>query len=130
MEKAEQWWWDRMFTMYAKLVEEFDNETFVRFKEDLSSIPYTYAKPREVLGLSARYIRDIVGWNVFVYEKSLEMQNFEDAQKYLERALDYFCAPTLDFDERVILEAKKCMQDLVANCLLGIYEGCHEIYDI
>lgn len=123
-------WWNNMFKMYAKLVENFDNDTFLKFKEELWSIPYMYAKPREVLGLSARYIRDIVEWNVFVYEKSLEMQNFEDAQKYLERALDYFCDPTLDFDERVILEAKKCMQDLVANCLIGIYEGCHEIYDI
>lgn len=120
-------WWNNMFKMYAKLVENFDNDTFLNFKEELYSIPYTYAKPREVLSTGARYIRDIVEWDIFVYERSLEMQNFEDAQKSLERALDYFCDPTLDFDEKVIREAKKCMQDLVANCLIGIYEGNHDI---
>ena len=129
MEKTEQWW-DGMFKMYTKLVKDFDSSTFLKFKEDLSSIPYTYAKPRENLGAGARYVRDIAEWNVFVYETSLNTHDYGEAQKYLERALDYFCDPTLDYDEKTIKEVKKCMQDLVANCFIGIYEGCHEIYDI
>lgn len=74
MEKDEQWW-NNMFKMYAKLVENFDNDTFLIFKGELSSIPYTYAKPREGLGIGARYVDNIANWNLYVYEVSLENQN-------------------------------------------------------
>ena len=129
MEKTEQWW-GQMFKMYAQLVENFNDETFLEFKKELYSIPYTYAKPREGLGIGARYVRDITEWNVFVYEISLKQKDYNEAMKYLDRALDYFCDPTLDFDEKIIKEAKECMQDLTANCMIGIYEGCHDIYNI
>lgn len=105
MEKDEQWW-NNMFKMYAKLVENFDNDTFLIFKGELSSIPYTYAKPREGLGIGARYVDNIANWNLYVYEVSLENQNFKDARMYLDRVLDYFCDPTLDYDDRTIEQAK------------------------
>lgn len=129
MQNTEEWW-HRMFEMHSKLIEKYDESIVLEFKQHLDSIPYTYAKPYEGLGIGASYIKEITGWYDDVSKWSVAHEDYDAAVTYLERALDYYCDPTLDFDDDTIDEAKKRMDKIVTHCLVGIYQGCHEIDNI
>lgn len=123
-----QEWWHRMFEMHAELMKNFDSDILSEFKHVLDTIPYAYAKPCDGLGIGSPYIREIVGWYDDVSKWSAAHEDYDAAVTYLERALDYYCDPTLDFDDDIIDEAKERMDNLVSHTIIGIYEGCHEIY--
>lgn len=53
--------------------------------------------------------------------------DFDASVKCLERALDYYCDPVLDFDDEVTDEAKERMDKIVVESLVGIYKGSHDI---
>lgn len=124
-----QEWWHRMVEMHARLVENYDADILQEFKQNLDTIQYVYAQPYEGLGNGALSIDDIAYWYDNVSKWSAAHGDYNDAEKYLERALDYYCDPMLDYDDDIIDEARERMRDLVENCLLGIYNGCHEIYE-
>ncbi len=115
--------------MHAKLIEDFDVNSLQEFKQGLDTIPYVYAKPYEGLGKGAPPIREIAYWYDNVSKWSAAHEDYDAAVNCLERALDYYCDPTLDYDDDIIDEAKERMRNLVEKCLIGIYEGCHEIYN-
>ena len=73
------------------------------------------------------FVNTITIWFDSASKWSEKAGDFGDAEKYLQRALDYYCDPTLDYDDNVINEAKSRMCNLVEYCLLGIYNGSHEI---
>lgn len=128
MQNTEEWW-HRMVEMHAKLIEDFDVNSLQEFKQKLDTIPYVYAKPHEGLGIGSSFIRSIAQWFDHASRWSVDDGNYGDAEKYLERALDYYCDPTLDYDDDIIDEAKERMRNLVENCLIGIYQGSHCIYE-
>lgn len=126
MQNTEEWW-HRMFELHTKLIEDFDTASLQEFKQGLDSIPYVYAKPGEGLGIGSRFIRSIAHWFDDASCWSAKMEDYDNGVNYLERALDYYCDPTLDYSDDVIDEAKERMRDLVSNCIVGIYQGCHDI---
>lgn len=128
MQNTEEWW-HRMFELHANLIEDFDANSLQEFKQGLDTIPYVYARPYEGLGIGSAFVCTIALWFDSASQWSAERGDFGDAEKYLERALDYYCDPTLDYSDDVIDEAKERMRNLVSNCLVGIYEGCHELYE-
>ncbi len=128
MQNTEEWW-HRMVEMHAKLIEDFDVNSLQDFKHGLDTIPYVYAKPNEGLDIGSSFISSIAQWFDHASRWSVDNGDYGDAEKYLERALDYYCDPTLDYDDDIIDEAKERMRNLVEKCLIGIYEGCHEIYN-
>lgn len=128
-----------MFEMHAKLIENFDIKhkkfkdgfdigILQEFKQELESIPYTDAKPYDGLGIGAPYVSEIAGWYDNVSKWSEAQEDYEAAVNYLERALDYYCDPMLDYNDETIDEAKDRMNELVKKTIIGIYEGCHELY--
>lgn len=118
-----------MVEMHAKLVDSYDADILEEFKHKLDTIQYVYAKPYEGLGKGAPPIREIAYWYDNVSKWSAAHEDYDAAVNYLERALDYYCDPTLDYDDDIIDEANERMRNLVENCLLGVYQGCHEIYN-
>ena len=116
-----------MFEMHAKLIENFDSDILSEFKQELDTIPYAYAKPYDGLGIGSPYVYEIAGWYDDVSKWSAEHEDFDAAVNYLERALDYYCDPILDYDDEVIDDAKDRMDNLVKKTFIGIYEGCHDI---
>ena len=122
-------WWHRMFKLHSELIESFDIQTFQVFKLELDTIPYVYAKPYEGLGIGSAYVGTIAIWFDHASQWCQENRDYDGAVKYLERALDYYCDPILDYDDETIDEAKGRMRDIVTHCLIGIYEGSHDIYD-
>ena len=120
-------WWHRMFELHVKLIEDFDTNSFQEFKQGLDSIPYVYAKPYVGLGIGSRFIRSIANWFDDASRWSVKMEDYDNGVNYLERALDYYCDPTLDYSDEIIENAKERMSDLVSNCIVGIYLGSHEI---
>ena len=123
-------WWHKMFQMHAQLMENYDADILQEFKQQLDSIPYTYAKPREGLGAGASFVEEVAAWFDDVSRWSAAHEDYDAAVTYLERALDYYTDPILNFDDDTIDWAKERMRDLVTKSIVGIYEGCHEIYDI
>lgn len=128
MQNTEEWW-HRMFELHSKLIADFDANSLLKFKQRLDTIPYVYAKPYEGLGIGSSFVRSIAQWFDHTSQWSADNGDYGDAEKYLERALDYYCNPTLDYDDSIIDEAKERMRNLVENCLLGLYQGCHDIYN-
>lgn len=122
MEKTKEWW-SRMVEMHAKLMGNFDVDILRKFKEGLDDIHYVYAKPYEGLGKWAPPVGEIAGWYDDVSEWSSTHEDYDAAVNYLERALDYYCDPVLEYDDDTIDEAKNRMDNLVANTIIGIYEG-------
>lgn len=120
-------WWDRMVKMHAKLVEHYDANILDEFKHELDSINYVYAKPYEGLGQGAPPIAEIAYWYDNVSKWSEQHGDYDATVTYLERALDYYCDPILDYDDETIDKAKGRMNDLVTKTIIGIYEGCHEL---
>lgn len=120
-------WWHRMFELHSKLIESFDVDTLRIFKQELDTIPYEYAKPYDGLGIGSRFVGTIAIWYDHVSQWCFEIDDYDGAVKYLERALDYYCDPILDYDDDTIDEAKARMHDIVTNSLVGIYEGSHDI---
>lgn len=119
-----------MFEMHSRLMEGLDESTLQDFKRELDTIPpYTYAKPREGLGIGAPFVKEIAGWFDDVSRWSAANEDYDAAVTYLERALDYYTDPILDYDDDYIDWAKERMRELVTKTAIGIYEGCHEIYD-
>lgn len=136
-----QEWWHRMVEMHAKLIENFDTmqgsfkEDFdigilQEFKQELKSIPYSYAKPYDGLGIGASYVSEIAGWYDHVSKWSFAYEDFDAAVNCLERALDYYCDPVLDYDDDTIDEAKDRLVGLSKKTFIGIYDGRHEIYNV
>ena len=119
-----------MFQMHAQLMEGYDADILQEFKQQLELIPYTYAKPREGLGAGASFVEEVAAWFDNVSRWSAAHEDYDAAVTYLERALDYYTDPILNFDDDTIDWAKERMRDLVTKSIVGIYEGCHEIYDI
>ena len=119
--------WHRMVEMHAKLVDSYDADILEDFKHELDLIHYVYAKPYEGLGKGAPPIGEIAYWYDNVSKWSAEHEDYDAAVNYLERALDYYCDPILDFDDETIDEVKERMNDLVTKTIVGIYEGCHEL---
>lgn len=119
--------WHRMFELHTKLIEDFDENSLLEFKQGLDTIPYVYAKPYEGLGIGSSFISSIAQWFDHASRWSADNGDYGDAEKYLERALDYYCDPILDCDDIIIDEAKERMRDIVTNCFVGIYQGCHDI---
>lgn len=128
MQNTEEWW-HRMFEMHVKLMENFDAGILQEFKQELDTIPYTYAKPYEGLGIGASYVNEIAGWYDDVSKWSVAHEDYDAAVTYLERALDYYCDPVLDFDDDIVDEAKERMDKIVTESLVGIYKGSHEIHE-
>ncbi len=126
MQNTEEWW-HRMFELHSKLIDNFDVETLQVFKQELDTIPYEYAKPYEGLGIGSAFVETIAIWYDHASQWCLAIEDYDGAVKYLERALDYYCDPILDYDDETIDEAKDRMRDIVTNSLAGIYEGCHDI---
>ena len=133
-----QEWWHKMFEMHAKLIENFDVKhkkfkdgfdigILQEFKQELESIPYTYAKPYDGLGIGASYVKEIAAWYDDASNWSSAYGDYDAAVNCLERALDYYCDPILDFDDETIDEAKELMNDLVTKTIVGIYEGYRNI---
>lgn len=122
-------WWHRMFKLHSELIESFDTQTLQVFKQELDTIPYVYAKPYEGLGIGSAFVGTIAIWFDHASQWSKENGDYDGAVKYLERALDYYCDPILDYDDETIDEAKDRLRDIVTNCLVGIYEGSHDIHD-
>lgn len=122
--------WHRMFELHTKLIEDFDENSLLEFKQGLDTIPYVYAKPDEGLGIGSSFVSSIALWFDNASRWSADNGDFCDAEKYLERALDYYCDPTLDYDDDIIDETKERMRNLVENCLISIYQGCHDIENI
>lgn len=120
-------WWHSMFEMHAKLVENYDADIIEEFKQQLDTIPYEYAKPYEGLGIGAPYVGEIAGWFDDVSQWSAAHDDYDAAVTYLERALDYYCDPMLNYDVETIDAAKARLDQLVQHSLIGIYQGCHEI---
>ena len=127
-----------MFEMHAKLIENFDVKhkkfkdgfdigILQEFKQELESIPYTYAKPYDGLGIGASYVKEIAAWYDDASNWSSAYGDYDAAVNCLERALDYYCDPILDFDDETIDEAKELMNDLVTKTIVGIYEGYRNI---
>lgn len=121
MKNTEEWW-HSMFEMHTKLIESFDVETLQVFKQELDTIPYGYAKPYEGLGIGSAFVETIAIWYDHASQWCLSIEDYDGAVKYLERALDYYCDPMLDYDDDTIDEAKDRIQKIVANSLIGIYE--------
>ena len=128
MQNIEEWW-HRMVKMHTKLVENYDADLLEEFKHELDNIHYVYAKPYEGLGKGAPPIGEIAYWYDNVSKWSVAHGDYDAAVNYLERALDYYCDPILDFDDDTIDEAKDRMNNLVTKTIIGIYEGCHELND-
>ena len=126
MKNTEEWW-HKMFEMHSKLVECLDVDTLQVFMQELDTIPYEYAKPYEVLGIGSGFVETIAIWFDHASQWCLGFEDYDGAVKYLERALDYYCDPMLDYDDDTIDEAKDRMRDIVTHCLSGIYEGSHDI---
>lgn len=124
MQNTEEWW-HRMFRMHTKLMESLDASNLLNFRKELDTISYVYAHPMDGLGIGASFVKEIAGWYDDASRWCLKNEDYDGAIKYLERALDYYCDPTLDYDDNVIDDAKKRMHNLVVNSLVGIYEGCH-----
>lgn len=129
MKNTEEWW-HSMFEMHSKLIKSFDVETLQVFKQELDTIPYEYAKPYEGLGIGSAFVETIAIWYDHVSQWCLGIEDYDGAVKYLERALDYYCDPMLDYDDDTIDEAKDRMREIVTDTLAGIYEGSHEIYEL
>ena len=121
MQHTEEWW-HRMVDLHAKLIEHYDADILEEFKHELDSINYVYAKPYEGLGKWAPPIEEIAYWYDNVSKWSAEHEDYDSAVTYLERALDYYCDPMLDYDDDTIDGAKDRMQKIVAYSLIGIYE--------
>lgn len=122
-------WWHNMVEMHTKLIENFDVDILQEFKRELDTIQYFYAKPYEGLGEGAPPIGEIAGWYDDASKWSAVHEDYDAAVIYLERALDYYCDPMLDYNDETIDEAKERMNDLVTKTIIGIYEGCHELYN-
>ena len=60
-----------------------------------------YAKPYEGLGIGSSFISSIAQWFDHASQWSADNGDYGDAEKYLERALDYYCDPTLDYDDDI-----------------------------
>lgn len=118
-----------MFQMHTKLMEDFDVETLKAFKQELDTIPYTYAEPYKGLGMGSLFVEEIVGWYEDTSLWCLKSNDYDGAVAYLDCALDYYTDPILDYPDDTIDRAKARMRELVAKTNTGIYEGCHEIYD-
>ncbi len=127
--KTEEWW-HRMVEMHANLIEHYNADLLEKFRHELDDIHYVYAKPYEGLGTGAPPIGEIAYWYDNVSKWSAEHEDYDAAVNYLERALDYYCDPTLDYDDDTIDEAKNRMNTLVTKTIVGIYQGCHEIYNV
>ena len=128
-----------MLEMHTKLSENFDVKQgkfkggfdigiLQEFKQKLESIPYTYAKPYDGLGIGAPYVSEIAGWYDDASNWSSAYGDYDAAVNYLERALDYYCDPVLDYDDDTIDEAKDRLVGLAEKTFISIYDGCHEIY--
>ena len=126
MKNTEEWW-HSMFEMHSKLIESFDVETLQVFKQELDTIPYEYAQPYEGLGIGSAFVETIAIWFDHVSQCCLAIEDYDGAVKYLERALDYFCDPMLEYDDDTIDEAKDRMRNIVTTCLAGLYDGNHDI---
>ncbi len=128
MQHTEEWW-HRMVDLHTKLIEHYDADILEEFKHELDSINYVYAKPYEGLGKGAPPISEITYWFENASKWSAIQENYDAALTYLERALDYYCDPVLNYDDETIEDAKGRMNDLVTKTIIGIYEGCHELND-
>lgn len=139
MQNTEEWW-HTMFKMHANLIENFDveNKKFLdgfnidilqEFKQELESIPYTYAKPYDGLGIGASFVKEIAAWYDDASNWSSAYGDYDAAVNCLGRALDYYCDPILDFDDDIIDEANHRLDGLVSHTIIGIYEGHHNIYN-
>lgn len=128
MQNTEEWW-HRMFRMHTKLIESFDADILEEFKQELDTISYVYAHPRDGLGIGSSFVEEVAGWYDDVSRWCLKNEDYDGAVNYLERALDYYCDPMLDYDYDVIDDAKERMRNIVNNYLAGIYEGSHNISD-
>ena len=117
-----------MVKMHTELVEHYDASILDEFKHELDNIDYIYAKPYEGLGKGAPPISEIAFWYDNVSKWSAEHEDYDAAVNYLERALDYYCDPVLDYDDDTIDEAKDCLVGLAEKTFIGIYDGSHEIY--
>lgn len=80
------------------------------------------------MGIGAPYVEEIADWFDHASRWSAAQEDYDAAVTYLERALDYYTDPIFDYDDETINEAKERMRDLVAKTVIGIYEGCHDIY--
>lgn len=129
LEKNTEEWWHRMFEMHAKLVDNYDADILEKFKQELDTIPYAYAKSYDGLEIGAPYLREIASWYDDVSKWSAAHGDYDAAVTYLERALDYYCDPLLDYDDDFINEAKERMDNLVSYTIIGIFEECHELYN-
>lgn len=116
-----------MVNLHTKLIEHYDADILEEFKHELDSINYIYAKPYEGLDKGAPSIDEIAYWYDNVSKWSAEQEDYDSAVTYLERALDYYCDPVLNYDDETIDDAKKRIDCLVAKTIIGIYEGCHEL---
>ncbi len=87
----------------------------------LHSILVYYAKPFEGLGIGSAFVRSIAQWFNHASRWSAKNGDYGDAEKYLERALDYYCDPILAYEHDIIDDVKERMRTLVENCIIGIY---------
>jgi len=99
------------------------------FIQELDTIPYEYAKPYEGLGIGSAFVSTIAIWYDHASQWCLAIEDYDEAVKYLDLALDYYYDPMLDYDDDNIDDAKDRMRKIVNNSLAGIYEGSHDIYD-
>lgn len=113
---------EKMVNLQAKLIEHYDADILEEFKHELDSINYVYAKPYEGLGKGTPPIAEIAYWYDNVSKWSAEHEDYDAAVTYLERALDYYCDPILDFDDDTIDEAKERIDDLFTKTMISFYE--------
>ena len=122
-------WWHRMFEMHTHLMTEYDGYVFREFRKQLDTIPYEYANATKGLGEGAYFIKEIAGWFEDVAGWLFKRGKYKDAEKYLERALDYYCDPELDFNDDYIDHTKTFMRIIVSHRRNYTYDGEHEIYE-
>lgn len=129
MQKTEEWW-QNLFKMHSRLIEGLDESVLRDFKRELDSIEYQYAEPWKGLGSGSVFVSSLALLHENAARWSVDMKDYDDAVKYMDRALDYYCDPMLDYDYDIIDEVKRFLrEDIVPYSKSGIYNGSHDIYD-
>ncbi len=121
-------WWKMIFRLHAEILENYNECTFCEFKQQILTIPYKYADT-SVLGVGAVFVNSIAHMFNDAAHLSYERDRYEEAESFMEHALDYYCDPMLEFDDDLIDESKAFMREIVSHRKDYVYDGLHNIYD-